>query len=142
MRPVPEFMSPETAVEVINSLEWPEDWPTITAEFVPAHPEWDEDEQANVTVRAVILVRAEAPCEWFAHGKLPVVHGMTVRSEGERDRDIDSARSLADSAWMALADDMVREHAKPRILGQIREDIEQAQHILDLFRASSEGGAR
>jgi hypothetical protein len=134
-------VSPQAAVEVINSMSWPEDWAEVTAEFVPAHPEWDDAVQANVTVPAVIRVRAELPCEWFAHGK-PVVHGVTLQSDGERDLHVDTVRSLADNTWRGLADHLVRDHAEPRLRGEISEQIAQAEHVLELYRAAQQEGGQ
>lgn len=141
MSPTPQFMSPLDVVDFINAMGWPEDWPAITAEFTPAHPEWDDDEQAHRTVPAVIRIRAEAPCEWFVHGKLPVVHGVTLQADGEHDLHIDQIYGMTRNAWMALSERLVREHAEPRLLGEIREQHAQAQHVLDLFHTEqSKGG--
>jgi hypothetical protein len=139
MRPIPEVMSPAAAVEVINSLDWPEEFAAITAELVPAHTEWGEDGEYVEPAR--ILVRAEVQCAWMIHPKPYVTHTVTLATDGERDLHVDTVHSLTRNAWMALADHLVRTHAEPRLLTEIREQQADAQAQLDRFHAASyEGG--
>jgi len=143
MRPIPEVMHPATAVEIINSMVWPEHWPKITAEVAPPRTV-DDPVEGEVTLNPELQVHAEyEPCDWIGHHK-PVVHEVTLAADGFNPVHVDQVYALTRNAWMALIDHTVRSHHEGRILNEIREEQATGRSILDAFHAAqfiSDGGS-